>query len=143
MKWAEMGWNMHRLEKYSRRECIESAGIPSSITNDLLEEHVLLIFEKLAVLLGAMDIVDCHRLEKTNRVIVKLLNRKDAQYIFEEKYKLANSVTWLRWERKKQQKYENFQCRSPYSCYRKLYDLLKDLNNEDLIHFGYLMATSK
>ena len=99
-----MGWNMHRLEKYSRRECIESAGIPSSITNDLLEEHVLLIFEKLAVLLGAMDIVDCHRLEKTNRVIVKLLNRKDAQYIFEEKYKLANSVTWLRWERKKQQK---------------------------------------
>ena len=84
---------MHRLEKYSRRECIESAGIPSSITNDLLEEHVLLIFEKLAVLLGTMDIVDCHRLEKTNRVIVKLLNRKDAQYIFEEKYKLANSVT--------------------------------------------------
>lgn len=84
---------MHRLEKYSRRECIESAGIPSSITNDLLEEHVLLIFEKLAVLLGAMDIVACHRLEKANRVIVKLLNRKDAQYIFEEKYKLANSVT--------------------------------------------------
>ena len=99
-----MGWNMHRLEKYSWRKCIESAGIPSSITNDLLEEHVLLIFEKLAVLLGAMDIVACHRLEKANRVIVKLLNRKDAQYIFEEKYKLANSVTWLRWERKKQQK---------------------------------------
>ena len=64
MKWAEMGRNMHRLENYSRRECVEIVGSPSSITNDLLEEHVLLIFEKLAVLLEAMDIVTCHRLEK-------------------------------------------------------------------------------
>ena len=38
---------MHRLEQYSRRECIEISAISSSITNDLLEEHVLLIFEKL------------------------------------------------------------------------------------------------
>ena len=38
---------MHRLEQYSRRECIEISGISSNITNDLLEEHVLLIFEKL------------------------------------------------------------------------------------------------
>ena len=82
--------NMHRLEQYSHRECIEIAGIPSSITNDLLEEHILLIFEKLDVVLEAMDIVACHRLGKTNRVIVKLLNRKDSQYILEKKYKLKN-----------------------------------------------------
>ena len=81
---------MHRLEQYSRRECIEIAGIPSSITNDLLEEHVLLIFKKLGVVLEAMDIVVCHRLRKTNRVIVKLLNRKDSQYILENKFKLRN-----------------------------------------------------
>ena len=56
--------NMHRLEKYSRRECI--AGILSSIANDLHEEHVLLFFEKLDVVLEAMDIVACHRLRKTN-----------------------------------------------------------------------------
>ena len=48
--------NMHRLEQYSRRECIEIAGVPSSITNDLLEEHVILIFEKLGVVMEAMDI---------------------------------------------------------------------------------------
>ena len=52
---------MHRMEQYSRRECIEIVGIPSSITNDLLEEHVLLIFEKLG-----------YRLGKINRVIFKL-----------------------------------------------------------------------
>ena len=33
----------------------------------------------------AMDIVACHRLEETGRVIVKLLNRKDAQNVLEEK----------------------------------------------------------
>ena len=39
----EMERNMHRLEQYTRRECIEIAGILSSITNDLLEERVILI----------------------------------------------------------------------------------------------------
>ena len=48
-KVIEMERNIHRMEQYSRRECIEIVGIPSSITNDLLEEHVLLIFEKLGV----------------------------------------------------------------------------------------------
>ena len=36
-----MEGNMKRFEQYSRRKCIEIAGIPSSITNDLLEEQVL------------------------------------------------------------------------------------------------------
>ena len=62
----------------------------SSITNDLLKEHVLLVFEKLGVVLRAIDIATCHRLGKTNRVIVKPLNRKDSQYVLEKKYKLRN-----------------------------------------------------
>ena len=37
----EMERNMHRLEQYSRRECIEIAGVSNSITKDLLEEHVI------------------------------------------------------------------------------------------------------
>ena len=82
--------NMHWMEEYSRRECIEIVGIPSSITNDLLEEPVLLIFEKLGVVLETMDIVACHRFGKINRVIAKLLNRKDSQYILEKKHKLRN-----------------------------------------------------
>ena len=61
-KIIEMQRNMYRMEQYSRRECIEIVGIPISITNDLLKEHVLLIFEKLSVVSETMDIVACHRL---------------------------------------------------------------------------------
>ena len=35
----------------------------------------------------AMDIVACHRLGETSRIIVKLLNRKDAQNVLEENHK--------------------------------------------------------
>ena len=66
----EMERNMHRMEQYSRRECIEIVGIPSSITNDLLEEHVLLIFEKLGVVLETMDIVACHRMGKITELLL-------------------------------------------------------------------------
>ena len=82
--------NMHRLEQYSRHECMEIAGIPNSITNDLLEEHVIVIFEKLGVAMEAVQIVACHRLGETDRVIVKLLNRKDTQNVLEEKHKLRS-----------------------------------------------------
>ena len=83
----EMERNMHRLEQYSRHECIEIAGVPNSITNNLLEEHNILIFKKLGVVMEPMDIVACHRLGETGRVIVKLLNRKDAQNVLKEKHK--------------------------------------------------------
>ena len=48
--------NTHRLEKYSHCEYIEIAGVSNSITNDLLEEHVILIFEKPGVVMEPMDI---------------------------------------------------------------------------------------
>ena len=71
--------NMHKLEQYCHRECIEIAGVPSSITNDLLEECVILIFEKLGVVMEAIDIVARHRLGEAGWVIVKLINGKDVQ----------------------------------------------------------------
>ena len=86
----EMERNMHRLEQYSRCECIETVGVPNSITNDLLEEHVVLIFEKLGVVMEPMNIVAYHRLGEIGRVIVKLLNRKDAQNVLKEKDKLGS-----------------------------------------------------
>ena len=132
-KLIEMERNMHRLEQYSRRECIEIAGIPSSITNNLLEEHVLLIFEKFDVVLEAMDIVACHRLGKTNRVIVKLLNRKDSQYILEKKYKLRNIALYNHDESENSNSRKIFINQSLCPYYRKLYGLVKDLSNEGLI----------
>ena len=90
-KVIEMERNLHRLEQHSRREDIEIAIILGSITNDLLEEHVLLVFEELDIVLEAIDIVACHRLAKINRVIVKLLNRQNSQYILQKQYKLRNT----------------------------------------------------
>lgn len=55
-KLIEMERKMHRMEQYSCCECIEITGIPSSVTNDLLEKHDLLILEKLGVVLETMDI---------------------------------------------------------------------------------------
>ena len=66
----EMERNTHRLEQYSRLERIEIAGVPNTITNDLPEEHVILIFEKLGVIMGPMDIVACHRLGESGRVLL-------------------------------------------------------------------------
>ena len=97
-KAIEMERNMHRMEQYSRWECIEIVGILISITNNLLEEHVLLFFEVGVVFfeawcgIGDMDIVARHRLGKTNSVIVKLLNRKDSQYILEKNHYIT---VWL------------------------------------------------
>ena len=88
----EMERNTHRREhaQYSRRECIKIPGVPNSITNNLLEEHIILFFKKLGVVMEPMDIVACHRPEETGRVIVKLLNTKDAQNVLEEKHKLTS-----------------------------------------------------
>lgn len=128
---------MHRLEQHSCHECIEIAGVLSSITNDLLKEHVLLIFEKLDVVLEEMDIVACHRLGKTNRVIVKLFKRKDHQCILEEKYKLRNIVLYDHDESKNSNRSRKiFINQNLFRYYRKLYGLVKDLNNEGLIFFS-------
>ena len=51
MRNTEMERNIDRLEQYFCHECIEIAGVLSSIINDLLGEHILLIFQKLGVVL--------------------------------------------------------------------------------------------
>ena len=48
-----------------------NAVIPLSITNDLLEGHVLLIFSKIDVSIDEFDTVICHRLGSIDRTIVK------------------------------------------------------------------------
>ena len=66
------------MEQNSQRECIEIARIPLSITNDLLEEHLLLIFSKIDFNIDKLKLAALHRLGSTDRTIVKLLQRKDA-----------------------------------------------------------------
>ena len=86
----EMERNMYRLEQYSCCECIEIAGVPNSITNDLLEEHIILIFIKLGVIMEQMDIVACHRLAETDRVLFNwdwLNSHKEAWSYNKKKHK--------------------------------------------------------
>ena len=123
---------MHRLEQYPHHECIEIAGVPNSIANNLLEEHVILIFEKLGVVIEATDKVVCHRLGDTSRVIVKLLNRKDGQNVLEEKHKLR-SINLYDDNTDINNKRIIFINQSFCSNYRKLYSMVKALNNEGLI----------
>ena len=66
-----------KMEQYSQQECIRITGIPPSIRNSLLEEHVLLIFSKIGVNINELNIVACRRHGSTKKN-VKLLNRKDA-----------------------------------------------------------------
>ena len=80
-----------------------------------------------------MDIVACHRLGKTNRVIVKLLNRKDSQYILEKKYKLRNIALYNHDESENSNSRKVFINQSLCLYCRKLYGLVKDLSNEGLI----------
>ena len=58
------------MEQYSQPECIEIAEIPPRNTNNLLEEHVLLIFSKIGVSIDELDIVAYHRFDSTDRTIV-------------------------------------------------------------------------
>ena len=79
-----------------------------------------------------MEIAACHRLR--NRVIVKLLNCKDSQYILEEKYKLRNMLLYNHDESENSNRSRKiFINQSLCPNYRKLYSLVKDLNNEGLI----------
>ena len=79
-----------------------------------------------------MDIVACHRLGETGRVIVKLLNRKDAQNVLEEKHKLR-SVNLYDDSTNTNNKRKIFINQSLRVYYRKLYGMAKDLNKKGLI----------
>ena len=112
-----------------------------SVTNNLFEEHVILIFEKLGVVIEAMDIVACHRLGKTGRVIVKLLSRKDTKNILEEKHKFRSfDLYYDNSDTNNKRKIFINQSLCPSLCpyYRKLYGMVKNLNNEGLIDYFWI-----
>ena len=77
--------------QYSRRECLEVAGIPRQVDDKNLETKVLSIFQKIGCTIDPTFIDDCHRLGKSNyRVIVKFTRRKDCKQILKVKKDLRN-----------------------------------------------------
>ena len=57
--------------QYSRRECLEISGIPTSVTDTDLEGKVLKVFEKLGVPVKEKHIEACHKVKQgSDRTIV-------------------------------------------------------------------------
>ena len=85
-------------EQYSRRECLEVAGVPNGTEDAKLEETVLSVFSKIDVSVHPENIEACHWLNSKNsakKVIVKFSGRKDADNVrkCKRKLKAANLST--------------------------------------------------
>ena len=77
--------------RYSRRECLEVAGIPRQVDDKNLEKKMLSIFQKIGCIIDPTFIDDCHRLGKNNdRVIIKFTRRKDWKQILKVKKDLRD-----------------------------------------------------
>ena len=80
-------------EQYSRRECLEISGLPSSTEDSQLEGTVLQIFEKMDVKVYPQNVEASHWLKSNNsskKAIMKMCKRKDADKIREVKKKLKS-----------------------------------------------------
>ena len=79
--------------QYSKRECLEVAGIPKSVKQNELEDKVLRIFKKFGSDIPSDNIEACHRVGRHNNVIIKFSKRKDCQQIFSVKKDLRNWIS--------------------------------------------------
>ena len=64
--------------QYSRRECVEIVGIPTSVPDNELEETFCKIVDKVGVKIDDGDIESCHLV---GRAKVKFSHRKDCQQL--------------------------------------------------------------
>ena len=62
--------------QYSRRETIELNPVPADITEDTLEENVCKALSLTGVNAAPNDVHACHRMKRSDRVIVKFKCRK-------------------------------------------------------------------
>ena len=64
--------------QYSRRECLEIAGIPSNVSHQNLENKVIEVFSKVGCNITNENIEACHLInQNSDRTIVKLSRRKN------------------------------------------------------------------
>ena len=89
-KLVELEIQQHKLEQYTRRECLDFSGIPNSVAPKDLENVILRLLQEIGINLDKSRIVPCHRLGKTDITIVKFLKRKDAENVFSNKKKLKD-----------------------------------------------------
>ena len=84
---------MYKQDLYNRRNNLETHGIPSNISDDILEENIIQIFEGIDLSLTANDIEDCHRSGKSgNNTTVRFVNRRICKKGLENKKDLNNKL---------------------------------------------------
>ena len=77
--------------QYSRRECLEIAGIPQNIDHSQLEDKVIQVLNKVGSSITSENVEACHRISsKNDRVIIKFSRRKDCQEVLSVKKDLKN-----------------------------------------------------
>ena len=89
-KLVELERQHHKLEQYTRRECLDFSGIPNSVAPKDLENFILHLLQEIGINLDKSRTVAWHRLGKTDRTTVKFLNRKDAENVYSNKKKLKD-----------------------------------------------------
>ena len=76
--------------QYSRRECLEVVGIPSSVKIKDLKGKVCSFFNRVCISVNPDDIEACHRLYNDKKTIVKFSKCKLCQQFLREKKELKN-----------------------------------------------------
>ena len=66
------------------------SGIPTSVKSKDLENFIPCLLQEIGIDLDKSRIVACYRLGKTDRTIVKFLNRKDAENVYLKKRELKD-----------------------------------------------------
>ena len=67
--------------QYSSRVCVEISGIPSSVSDNDLEDVVCKAITKAGVEVSDKDIEDCHQVGKRAQTIVKFSKRKVSKQV--------------------------------------------------------------
>ena len=75
--------------QYSRRECVEIVGIPTTVPDNELEETFCKIVDKVGVKIDDRDIESCHIVGSQGRTKVTFSHRKDCQQLMKVKKDLS------------------------------------------------------
>ena len=90
---SKLETDCNKHDQYNRRNNLEIHGIPSNISDDMLEEKVIRTFEGIDLSLTANDIEDCQRLGKSGKnTIVRFVNRRICKKALENKKDLNNKL---------------------------------------------------
>ena len=85
--------DLNKQDQYSRRNNLDRQEIPGSVTDDQLEEKVIVIFNEINAKINAFDIENCHRMGKLKKTsISRFVNRNNSKVVLEKKLSLDRKL---------------------------------------------------